>query len=130
MLDCLRDLLRSAAASRELTRGIEDYRHGRLSEARAALDAALASIDLSVASASASQRTHQLSVRVIAVTLRAEVAAKQGDDAVARSSIQEGLALWREAQQHGVTIGPRSGVAFASWEKWALGWLARGPGHG
>ena len=76
------------------------------------MDAALSSTDL--ARASASQRTHQLSVRLIAVTLRAEMAAKQGDDAVARASIDEGFALWKESQAHGVKVGVRSGVAFAT----------------
>jgi hypothetical protein len=126
MLERLRDALRSAATARELTRGIKAYREGKLADARAAVDAVCAST--AAPGTSKSQRMHQLSVRVIAVTLRAEVAAKQGDDAVARASIDEGFALWREAQGLGVKVGTRSEDAFADWERWAKGWLARGSG--
>ncbi len=117
MLERLRDLFRSAAVSRDLTRGIKAYREGRLAEARGAVDAVCAATE--AVGSSVSQRMHRLSVRVIAVTLRAEVAAKQGDDGVARASIEEGFALWTEARALGVKIGPRSIEAFADWETWA-----------
>lgn len=123
MLERLRDLFRSAAVARDLTRGIKAYKEGQLAEARAAVDAVCAATD--AVGASESQRMHRLSVRVIAVTLRAEVAAKQGDDGVARASIDEGFALWAEARQRGVKIGPRSIEAFADWEKWAREWRGR-----
>ena len=114
-------MLRSAECSRVLTRGIKSYREGDLADARAALDEVLAV--KYVGRESESQRTHRSSVRLIAVTLRAEVAAKQGDKAVARASIEEGFALWREAQEHPVGIGIRSSEAWESWEKWARKWL-------
>jgi hypothetical protein len=128
MLQRLRDVLRTAETSRVLTRGIKAYREGELTQARTALDAVIAATELG---GTPSQRTHRLSVRLIAVTLRAEVAAKLGDDGVARSSIEEGFALWAEAQAHPAAIGPRSVEAFSSWERWARGWLERaGPRPG
>jgi hypothetical protein len=128
MLERLRDVLRTAKTSRILTRGIKAYREGDLADARAALDQVLAATE---AGGAASQRTHRQSVRLIAVTLRAEVAAKQGDDGAARASIEEGLALWAEAQAHPASIGVRSVEAFSSWERWARGWLERaGPRPG
>ena len=120
VLDWLRDMARSAESSRALSRGIQAYRVGELEAARAALDRVLAA---SEPDGSPSQRMHRRSVRLMAVTLRAEVAAKQGDDAAARASIEEGLALWQEARTH-PKIGARSVEAFASWERWARGWLA------
>jgi hypothetical protein len=124
MLEWLRDTLRSAATSRVLTRGIKAYREGDLAAARGALDDVLAATE---PGGSPAQRTHRASVRLIAVTLRAEVAAQQGDAASTRASIAEGFALWEEARR-APKIGPRSVEAYASWEKWARAWLERSAG--
>lgn len=120
-------MFRSAAVARDLTRGIKAYREDELPEARSAVDAVCAAT--LAEQGSKSQRMHRLSVRVIAVTLRAEIAAKQGDDAVARASIDEGFALWAEAKTLGVKVGVRSVEAFGEWEKWARAYLARGGGR-
>jgi hypothetical protein len=125
MFDWLHDALRSAAISRVLTRGIKAYREGDLPLARTSLDEVLAATEPGGA---ASQRQHRSSVRLIAVTLRAEVAAQQGDAAAARASIAEGFALWEEARR-APKIGPRSVEAFVSWERWARGWLERDAGR-
>ncbi len=124
MLERFRDLLRSAATSRVLTRGIKAYREGELAQARTLLDAVIAATE---PGGSHAQRTHRRSVRLIAVTLRAEVAAQEGDAAAARASIAEGFALWEEARRG--PVGVRSVEAYASWEKWARGWVERDAGH-
>ena len=78
---------------------------------------------------SRTQETHRRSMRLMAVALRAEVAAKQGDAAATRASIDEGLALWAEIQGHPAgVIGIRSVESFHSWERWARDWLARASG--
>lgn len=122
MLERLRDMLRSAATSRVLTRGIKAYREGDLAAARAAVDEVVRATE---PRGSAAQETHRRSMRLMAVALRAEIAAKQGDDAVARAAIDEGFALWAGLQDHPAAIGVRSVEAFRSWEKWARDWLAR-----
>jgi hypothetical protein len=122
MLERLRDLLRSAATSRALTRGIKAYRQGDLVTARAAVDEVVGATE---PRGSAAQETHRRSMRLMAVALRAEIAARQGDDAVVRASIEEGFALWAVLQEHRAAIGVRSVEAFRSWEKWARDWLAR-----
>ncbi len=125
MLERFRDMLRSAATSRVLTRAIKAYREGDFAAARAGVDEVVAATE---PRGSDSQETHRRSMRLMAVALRAEIAAKQGDDAVTRASIEEGFALWAEAQQRRSGIGIRSAEAFASWEKWARGWLERSRG--
>ena len=126
MLERLRDVLRSAAISRALSRGVRAYRDGDLAKARAAVDEVVTATD---PRGSRTQETHRRSMRLMAVALRAEVAAKQGDAAAARSSIEEGLALWAEIQGHPAgLIGERSVEAFHSWERWAREWLARAGG--
>jgi hypothetical protein len=60
----------------------------------------------------------------MAVALRAEIAAKQGDDAVVRASIEEGFVLWAEQRKHPAPMGYRSVESFEAWEKWAHEWLA------
>jgi hypothetical protein len=122
MLERLRDMLRSAATSRVLTRGIKAYREDDLATARAAVDEVVGATE---PRGSASQETHRRSMRLMAVALRAEIAAKQGDDAVARASIDEGFALWAGLEEHRAKIGVRSVEAFRSWEKWARDWRAR-----
>ena len=122
MLERLRDMLRSAATSRALTRGIKAYREGDIAAARAAMDEVVGATE---PRGSAAQQTHRRSMRLMAVALRAEIAAKQGDDAVARACIDEGVALWGELQDHPAAIGIRSVESFQSWERWARDWLAR-----
>ncbi len=125
MLERLRDMLRSAATSRTLTRGIKAYRNGDIPTARAAVDEVVAATE---PRGSDAQETHRRSMRLMAVALRAEVAAKQGDDAVARASIEEGIALWADARRRRSGVGIRSVESFEAWEKWARGWLERGGG--
>lgn len=128
MLERIRDMLRSAATSRALTRGIKAYREGDIATARAAVDEVLAATPHG---GSASQEMHRRSMRLMAVALRAEIAAKQGEDAVARASIEEGFGLWASLKDHEGAIGIRSVEAYHSWEKWARGWLERkGPSAG
>jgi hypothetical protein len=127
MLERLRDALRSASISRVLSRGVRAYRDGDLAKARAAVDEVVA---VTEPRGSRTQETHRRSMRLMAVALRAEVAAKQGDDGVARASIEEGLALWAEVQGTPAVIGLRSVEAFDSWERWAREWLARSGGPG
>lgn len=122
MLERIRDLLRSAATSRALTRGIKAYRDGDLATARAAVDEVVSATE---PRGSASQETHRRSMRLMAVALRAEIAAKQGDDAVARASIDEGFGLWATLRDHPAAMGIRSVEAYGSWERWARGWLER-----
>ncbi len=122
MLQRFRDMLHSAATSRALTRGIKAYREGDLAAARPAIDEVLRATE---PRGSASQETHRRSMRLMAVALRAEIAAKDGDDAVTRDCIDQGFALWTELQQHPAAIGVRSVEAFQSWERWARGWLER-----
>jgi hypothetical protein len=122
MLERFRDMLRSAATSRTLTRAIKAYREGDLESARAAVDEVVAATE---PGGSRSQETHRRSMRLIAVTLRAEVAARQGADAVARESIEEGLGMWAKVREHPAGIGIRSVESFEAWETWARGWLAR-----
>ena len=126
MLERLRDVLRSAAISRALSRAVRAYRDGDLAKARAAVDEVVAATE---PRGSRTQETHRRSMRLMAVALRAEVAAKQGDAAATRASIDEGLALWAEIQGHPAgLIGERSVEAFQSWERWAREWLARAGG--
>jgi hypothetical protein len=127
MLERLRDVLRSAAISRVLSRAVRAYRDGDLATARAAVDEVVAA---TAPRGSRTQETHRRSMRLMAVALRAEVAAKQGDDADARASIDEGLALWSEIRSHPGVIGTRSIESFVSWERWAREWLARAGGPG
>jgi hypothetical protein len=122
MLERLRDMLRSAATSRALTRGIKAYREGDIATARAAVDEVVGATE---ARGSAAQETHRRSMRLMAVALRAEIAAKQEDDAVVRACIDEGFALWAQLQEQPAVIGVRSVEAFQSWERWARAWLAR-----
>ncbi len=122
MLERLRDMLRSAATSRALTRGIKAYREGDNAAARAAVDEVVGATE---PRGSPAQETHRRSMRLMAVALRAEIAAKQGEDAVARASIDEGFGLWAQLKEHPAKIGVRSVQAFESWEKWARGWLER-----
>ncbi len=123
MLERFRDMLRSAATSRALTRGIKAYREGDIATARAAVDEVVSATE---PRGSASQETHRRSMRLMAIALRAEIAAKQGDDAVTRASIEEGFGLWESLKDHPAAIGVRSVEAFHSWEKWARRWLERG----
>jgi hypothetical protein len=58
------------------------------------------------------------------MTLRAEIAAKQGDTAASKASIDEGLALWAVARRAAWAPRGRSIQAFADWEAWARGHLA------
>jgi hypothetical protein len=122
MLERFRDMLKSAATSRTLSRGIKAYRQGDIATARAATDEVVAATDLS---GSPAQETHRRSMRLMAVALRAEIAAKQGDDAVVRASIEEGFGLWEQLRGHPAAIGVRSVESFESWEKWAREWLER-----
>jgi hypothetical protein len=122
MLERLRDILRSAAIGRVLTRAVRSYRAGDLATARAAVDEVVAA---TAAPGSRSQETHRRSMRLMAVALRAEVAAKQGDDAVARACIEEGFGLWAIVREHPASLGHSSRDSFESWEKWARGWLER-----
>ncbi len=122
MLERFRDMLRSAATSRALTRGIRAYRDGDIAVARAAVDEVVAATE---PRGSAAQETHRRSMRLMAVALRAEIAAKQGDDAVTRASIHEGFDLWSQLEGHPAVIGIRSVESFRSWETWARSWLAR-----
>jgi hypothetical protein len=122
MLERIRDMLRSAATSRTLTRGIKAYREGDFASARTAVDEVVAATE---PRGSRTQETHRRSMRLMAVALRAEIAAKQGDDAVTRAAIEEGFALWADHEAHPVAIGVRSVEAYRSWEKWARGWLER-----
>ena len=122
MLERLRDMLRSAAVSRTLTRAIKAWHEGDVAAARTGVDEVVAATE---PRGSHSQETWRRSMRLMAVALRAEVAARQGDDAVARASIAEGFALWEEARLKHDKIGIRSVEAFESWERWAKGWLAR-----
>ena len=125
MLERLRDMLRSAAVSRTLTRAIKAYREGDFPSARAGVDEVVAATE---PRGSRTQETWRRSMRLMAVALRAEVAAQQGDGAVARACIEEGFALWAEARERHDQIGIRSVEAFESWEKWARDWLARSGG--
>jgi hypothetical protein len=127
MLERLRDALRSAAISRVLSRAVRAYRDDDLATARAAVDEVVAATE---PRGSRTQETHRRSMRLMAVALRAEVAAKQGDTAAARASIEEGLALWAGFQGHPGVIGSRSVESFDSWERWAREWLARAGGPG
>lgn len=122
-------MLRSAATSKVLTRAIQAYRDGDIATARAAVDEVVAATD---PRGSRSQETHRRSMRLMAVALRAEIAAKQGDDAATRASIDEGFGLWATLREHPAAMGERSVEAFQSWERWARGWLARkdGPAPG
>jgi hypothetical protein len=120
MLERLRDMLRSAATGRVLTRAVRAYGAGDLAAARAAVDEVVAATE---PRGSRSQETHRRSMRLMAVALRAEVAAKQGDDAVARASIEEGIGLWSGLRDHPTAIGAKSVESFESWERWARGWL-------
>jgi hypothetical protein len=122
MLERLRDMLRSAAIGRALTRAVRAYRDGDLSRARAAVDEVVTATQ---SRGSPSQETHRRSMRLMAVALRAEVAAKQGDDAVARACIEEGFGLWAGLREHPTAMGPRSVESFESWERWARDWLER-----
>jgi hypothetical protein len=122
MLERLRDIFRSAATGRALTRAVQAYKDGDLATARAAVDEVVAATE---PRGSRSQETHRRSMRLIAVALRAEVAAKQGDDAVARACIEEGFGLWDVVREHPASLGHSSRESFESWEKWARGWLAR-----
>jgi hypothetical protein len=122
MLERLRDMLRSAATSRVLTRGIKAYQNGDIPTARAAVDEVVTATD---PQGSAAQETHRKSMRLMAIALRAEIAAKQGDDAVTRASIGEGFELWAQLKDHPAVIGIRSLEAFRSWETWARSWLER-----
>jgi hypothetical protein len=122
MLERFRDMLRSAATSRTLTRGIKAYRDGDFAAARAAVDEVVAATE---PHGSPAQQTHRRSMRLMAVALRAEIAAKQGDEAVARAAIDEGFGLWDQLKDHPAAIGIRSVEAYQSWEKWARGWLER-----
>lgn len=125
MLERFRDMLRSAATSRTLTRAIKAYQNGDIPAARAGVDEVVAA---TAPRGSDAQETHRRSMRLIAVALRAEVAAKQGDDAVTRASIEEGFALWADARQRRSGVGIRSVESFEAWEKWARRWLERGGG--
>jgi hypothetical protein len=122
MLERLRDMLRSASTSRALTRGIKAYREGDVAAARAAVDEVVSATE---PRGSPAQETHRRSMRLMAVALRAEIAAKQGDDAVVRACIDEGFGLWAQLRDQRAAMGVRSVEAFESWEKWARGWLAR-----
>jgi hypothetical protein len=115
-------MLRSAATSKTLARGIRAYREGDIADARAAVDEVVEATDHP---GSASQETHRRSMRLMAVALRAEIAAKQGDDAVTRASIEEGLGIWAQLREHPAGVGIRSIEAFGAWETWARSWLAR-----
>lgn len=125
MLERFRDMLRSAATSRALSRAIKAYRNGDIATARAGVDEVVAATE---PRGSHAQETHRRSMRLMAVALRAEVAVKQGDDAAARHSIHEGFALWAEAKQR-TGIGVRSRESFDAWEKWARDWLDRADGR-
>jgi hypothetical protein len=125
MLERLRDMFRSAATSRALTQAIKAYHEGEFAAARAGVDRVVAATE---PRGSRSQETWRRSMRLMAVALRAEVAAQQGDQAVARASIEEGFALWEDARQRHDKIGVRSVEAFESWEKWAKDWLERAGG--
>lgn len=120
-------MLRSASTSKVLTRGIKAYREGDNATARACVDEVVKATE---PRGSAAQETHRRSMRLMAVALRAEIAAKQGDDAVARASIDEGFSLWAGLEGHPAAIGIRSVEAFRSWEKWARSWLERQGGAG
>lgn len=120
MLERLRDLLRSAATGRALTRAVRAYQKGDLATARANVEEVVAATE---SRGSPSQETHRRSIRLMAVALRAEIAAKQGDAAVTRAAIEEGFGLWATLRDHPASIGPRSLESFESWEKWARGWL-------
>jgi hypothetical protein len=122
MLERFRDMLRSAATSRVLTRGIKAYHEGDIATARAAVDEVVSATEQRGSNA---QETHRRSMRLMAIALRAEIAAKQGEDAIARASIDEGFALWTQLQDHPAAIGVRSVEAYRSWEQWARSWLAR-----
>jgi hypothetical protein len=122
MLERLRDMLRSAAIGRTLTRAARAYRDGDLAGARAAVDEVVAATE---PRGSRSQETHRRSMRLMAIALRAEIAAKQGDDAVARACIEEGFGLWAAVREHPGVIGTRSVESFESWERWARDWLER-----
>jgi hypothetical protein len=125
MLERLRDILRSAAIGRVLTRAVRAYRDGDLAAARAAVDEVVAATE---PRGSHAQETHRRSMRLMAVALRAEVAAKQGDDAVARACIEEGIGIWSTLREHRAAMGHSSVESFESWERWARGWLERRPG--
>lgn len=122
MLERLRDMLRSAATAKILTRGVKAYREGDFATARAAVDEVVSATE---PRGSASQEMHRRSMRLMAVALRAEIAAKQDDDATARAAIEECFGLWEKVRQHPASIGTRSLESYQSWEKWARGWLAR-----
>jgi hypothetical protein len=122
MLERFRDMLRSAATARTLTRGIKAYREDDIATARVAIDEVVTATEHP---GSAAQETHRRSMRLMAVALRAEIAAKQGDDASARASIDETFGIWAQLQEHPASIGIRSREAYESWEKWARGWLQR-----
>jgi hypothetical protein len=122
MLQRIRDMLHSAAISRTLTRGIKAYREDDITTARAAIEEVVTATELR---GSPAQETHRRSMRLMAIALRAEIAAKLGDDAVARAAIGEGFDLWAQLKDHPAAIGVRSVEAFQSWEKWARGWLQR-----
>lgn len=115
-------MLRSAATARTLTRGVKAYREADFAAARAAVDEVVAATEPRGFPA---QETHRRSMRLMAVALRAEIAARQGDEAVARASIQEAFGIWDEVKDHPAAIGIRSVEAYQSWEKWARGWLER-----
>jgi hypothetical protein len=125
-LEWLREAIASARTSKILVRAVRAYREGDLPTARAALDEVMQQTE---PAGSPAQRTHRLSVRLMAVTLRAEVAAQQGDAAIARASIDEGFALW-EASKGAGKMGYRSHESYESWERWARSWLARQDGAG
>ena len=120
MLERIRDMLRSAATSRRLTRAIKAYHEGDFPSARAGVEEVLAETE---PRGSHAQETWRRSMRLMAVGLRAEVAAQQGDDAATRAAIEECFALWADARQRHEKIGIRSVEAFESWEKWAKDWL-------
>lgn len=122
MLERFRDMLRSAATSKTLTLAIKAYRDGDIPTARKAVEEVLTATE---PPGSASQETHRRSMRLMAVALRAEIAARQEDDAATRASIDEGFALWAQIKDHPAAIGVRSVESFHSWEKWARGWLER-----
>ena len=121
MLERIRDMLRSAATSKTLTRAIKAYHDGDFAAARAGVDEVVAATE---PRGSRSQEVWRRSMRLMAVGLRAEVAAQQGDDAVTRHAIEECFALWEDARRRHAKIGIRSVEAFESWETWAKGWLA------
>lgn len=116
----VRDLWRIVRGALALGRGARLERRGRLEEARQALLAARRHV--AEEAGSALLEPARFSGRLSATALLATVAARLGEEGLARDTAQEGLGLWAAARIQAPRV--RRLEAMAGWADWAKRYLA------